>query len=184
MKQYDYIGKISEGLIRVKNGTLRELSCGYINENGKEIIPLIYTGVRDFHEGLAAVKIGNFSTGKWGFINIQGELIIPYLFDKPRAFSDGLAKVVYNNEWCFIDRQGNQVISLKNYDNASKFHNGYAFVSQRNNSFWEATFGVIDKTGAEVIPCNVNCFQSWSIFPCKSIEEIDEIVRYYKLNKT
>ena len=68
MKQYDYIGKVSEGLIRVKNGALRELSCGYINALGQEIIPLVYSGARDFHEGLAAVKIGNFSTGKWGFI--------------------------------------------------------------------------------------------------------------------
>ncbi|MDY0075684.1 MAG: WG repeat-containing protein [Acholeplasmataceae bacterium] len=77
MKQYDYIGKPSEGLIRVKNGLLRALSCGFINELGEQVIPLIYTGVRDFQEGLAAVKIGNFSTGKWGYINVQGELIIP-----------------------------------------------------------------------------------------------------------
>ena len=149
MKQYDYIGKISEGLIRVKNGTLRELSCGYINENGQEIIPLTYSGVRDFHEGLAAVKIGNFSTGKWGYINIQGELIIPYLFDKPRAFSEGLAKVVYNNEWCFIDGLGNKVISLKDYTGGSSFHNGFAIVSKNNGTFEGTIFGVINKSGEE-----------------------------------
>ena len=181
MKQYDYIGKISEGLIRVKNGTLRELRCGYINENGQEIVPLIYSGVRDFHEGLAAVKIGNYSTGKWGFINLRGELVIPYLFDKPRAFSGGLAKVVYNNEWCFIDRNGNKVISLKDYTGGSSFHNGYAIVSKRNGLLIETTFGVIDKTGTEVIPCNVKCFQLKSYFLCVSIEES---VRHYKLIKT
>ena len=178
MKQYDYIGKVSEGLIRVKNVTLHELSCGYMNEDGQEIIPLIYSGVRDFHEGLAAVKIGNYSTGKWGYINIQGELMIPYLFDKPRAFYDGLAKVVFNNEWCFIDRQGNKVISLKNYDNASKFHNGYALVSKRRDSIADTNLGVIDKTGAEVIPCKVRSFQTWSVFQGKSLEES---FRRYKL---
>lgn len=181
MRQYDYIGKFSEGLIRVKNGTLRELSCGYINEKGQEIIPLIYSGVRDFHEGLAAVKIGNYSTGKWGFINIRGELIIPYLFDKPRAFSDGLAKVVYSNEWCFIDRLGNNVISLKDYTGGSSFHNGYAIVSKSNGTFEGTIFGVINKTGTEVIPCNVHCFQLRSFFCCGSLEES---VRRYKLIKT
>ena len=59
MKRYDYIGKVLERQIRVKNGTIRDLSCSYINENGQEIIPLIYTGARDYHEGLAAIKIGN-----------------------------------------------------------------------------------------------------------------------------
>jgi hypothetical protein len=178
MKQYDYIGKISEGLIRVKNGTLRELSCGYINLLGQEIIPLVYSGARDFHEGLAAVKIGNYSTGKWGYINIQGDLILPYLFDQPRAFSEGLAKVVYNDEWCFIDRHGNKVISLKNYTGSSNFHKGYAIVSKRNGLIMETTFGVIDIAGTEVIPCNVKCFQLRSFFDCESLEES---VRRYKL---
>ncbi|MDP2890109.1 MAG: WG repeat-containing protein [Bacteroidota bacterium] len=171
MKQYDYIGKVSEGLIRVKNGTIRDLSCGYMNENGQEIIPLIYTGGRDFQEGLAAVKIGNFSTGKWGYINIQGELIIPYLFDKPRSFSGGLAKVIYNNEWCFIDRLGNKVISLTDYTGGSSFHKRYAIVEKCTGFIDETTFGIIDKTGTEVIPCKVKCYQLRSFFCCTTLEE-------------
>lgn len=176
MKQYDYIGKLSEGLIRVKNGSITSLSCGYVNALGEEVIPLIYTGARDFSEGLAAVKIGNFSTGKWGYINVQGELVIPYLFDRPRPFSCGRAKVIYNKEYCFIDRKGNSIISLKNYDGGSSFHNGYAIVSKGDE-----TFGVIDITGTEVIPCNVKCYQTQSFFHCSSLAE--SVWYYYLLNK-
>jgi len=171
MKHYDYIGKVSEGLIRVKNGLFPYVSCGYINEIGQEIIPLVYTGVRDFHEGLAAVKIGNYSTGKWGFINIHGELIIPYLFDRPRPFSCGMAKVIYNNEWYFIDMKGNRIISLKNYDGGSNYHNDYAIVSKPNESNKQQIFGIINKIGTEVIPCNAKRSQSNSFFTCSTLAE-------------
>jgi hypothetical protein len=176
MKQYDYIGKLSEGLIRVKNGLITSLSCGYTNALGEEVIPLVYTGARDFSEGLAAVKIGNFSTGKWGYINVQGELVIPYLFDRPRPFSCGLAKVIYNKEYCFIDRNGNKVISLKNYNGGTNFHNGYAVVSKENE-----TCGIIDTSGTEVFPCNVKCYETPSFFNCRELEQ--RVRDYNRLNK-
>lgn len=184
MDKYDYIGKKSEGFVRVKNGFLRDCRCGYINESEQEIIPLIFTGVKDFHEGLAAVKVGNWSMGKWGFIDIHGELTIPYLFDKPRPFSCGMAKVVYENEWCFIDRNGNKVISLKDYDGGSNFHDGYAIVSRLNKTTKEETYGIIDKTGKELIPCNINCYQQQSFFRCSSLEscvqEYNDAIRIKK----
>lgn len=171
MKQYDYIGKVSEGLIRVKSGLFPHTNCGYINELGQEIIPLVYTNVRDFHEGLAAVRIGNFASNNWGFINLKGELVIPYLFNRPRSFSCGMAKAIYNNEWYFIDTKGNMVISLKDYDGGSNFHNGYAIVSKSNEDYMEKIFGVIDKKGTEVIPCNVKCYQTRSFFNCSTLAE-------------
>jgi len=169
-KKYDYIGKTSEGLIRVKNGVFPDLKCGYINEFGEEIIPLIYKGVKDFSDGMAAVKIGKFTDAKWGFINTVGELIIPYLFDKPRPFSCGMAKVVYNGEWCFIDKNGNKVISLKNYVGGSRFHNGLAIVKKQNGDFYDTLSGVIDQTGEEVIPCNAKYFKIGWFYMCDSLE--------------
>ncbi len=181
MKKYDYIGKASEGLIRVKIGTFPNFACGYINELGKEVIPLVYTGAKDFHEGLAAVKIGDWSMGKWGFINTQGKLVIPYLFDTPRPFSCGLAKVVYNNEWCFIDMQGNIVISLKKYDGSSSFHNDYAIVSKNHKSWEQTTFGIISKAGVEVIPCKEKCYKTRNFFWCKSLAE--SVIKYNEAKK-
>ena len=171
MTKYNYIGKTSEGLIRVKNGTFPNFQCGYINESAQEVIPLIYTGVRDFSEGLAAVKTGNWSMGKWGFIDTGGKLVIPCLFDKPRPFSCGMAKVIYNGEWCFIDGNGNKVISLRNYDGSSRFHNGFALVSKRHGAYSDGVYGVIDKTGVEVIPCTVKCYELGVFFKCPCLEE-------------
>lgn len=43
---------------------------GFINRNGKEVIPLEYSFAHDFTvEGLAAVE----KEGKWGFINKKGK---------------------------------------------------------------------------------------------------------------
>ena len=32
---------------------------GYINQEGKEIVPIIYEHIDDFHEGLAPVKLND-----------------------------------------------------------------------------------------------------------------------------
>lgn len=52
---YDFVGEFSEGLARVRRGN----KWGYINEEGKEIIPLIYDYAHDFHNGTTSVKFGN-----------------------------------------------------------------------------------------------------------------------------
>ena len=171
-----YKGKISEGLRRYKIGTCPFLKCGFMDTNDNVIISPIYTNVRDFHEGLAAVKIGNWSTAKWGFINTAGELIIDYIFDKPRPFSDGYAKVIINNEWCFINRIGTKVISLKDYDGGSNFHNGFAIVSKKI-SLKEEIFGIINKKGVEIVPCTINCQKLGLYFSC------DNLVKHSKMHE-
>ncbi len=52
---YDFVGEFSEGLARVRRGN----KWGYINEEGEEIIPLIYDYAHDFHNGTTSVKFGN-----------------------------------------------------------------------------------------------------------------------------
>lgn len=102
INDYDYIGKKSEGLLRVKKGIYPNYSCGFINEKGSLVIPLIYANVKNFSEGMAAVRLGNWASDKWGFINTLGELVIPCIYNYPRQFSSGMAKVVFNKEWYFI----------------------------------------------------------------------------------
>ncbi len=154
MQEYDYTGKLSEGFRRVKRGTFKQSYCGFIDNLGNEVIPLIYANVRDFREGMAAVRTGNWASGKWGFINTSGELVVPVLFEHPRPFRHGFSKVILNGDWCFINKQGNKVISLKEYDGGSNFCNGYAIVRKSIGPKYEdRRYGVIDQTGAEVIPC-------------------------------
>ena len=172
LKQYHYIGKASEGLTRVKDDTAPNLKCGFIDENGNVVIPLIYSNVRNFSNGFAAVKAGSWASNKWGYIDRHGELVIPLLYEQPRAFSCGLAKVVYNGEWYFINTLGQRVISLKEYDGGSRFHNGYAIVYKRKGiCIEETTFGIINTCGEEVIPCKVECFRLQHFFCCSNLSE-------------
>ncbi len=182
MANYNYIGKLSEGLRRFKFGNYPLFKCGFLDSTDNQVISPIYSNVKDFNEGLASVKIGNWSTGKWGYINISGELVIDYLFDKPRKFSDGYAKVILDGEWCFINKKGVKVISLKNYDGGSSFHNGYAIVSRKNSSYYENVFGIIDKNGNEVVPCIIKCYKIRKFFSCENLENNIELYKngYYR----
>ena len=150
---FDYIGKPSEGLIRVKKGIYPNYKCGFINSNNEIVIPLIYANVRNFSEGLAAVRCGNWASNKWGYINTTGKLVIPCIYNHPRPFREGMAKVQYNKEWYFIDKMGNRIISLKGYDGSSQFRNGYAQVWNVNpNDIYKRTIYTINKLGEIVQP--------------------------------
>ena len=50
---------------------------GYINQEGKEIVPIIYEHIDDFHEGLAPVKLND----KWGYVDCSGKVVIPPRYD-------------------------------------------------------------------------------------------------------
>jgi hypothetical protein len=171
MNNYDYLGRLSEGFQRFKIGIHPKCKCGFMNETGNVVIPPIYSNVRDFHEGFAAVKIGNWATGKWGYVNYSGDLVIDFLFDKPRKFSDGYAKVILEGEWCFINLNGEKIISLNDYIGGSNFHNGYAIVCKSNEYTMKTKFGIIDKTGTEVIPLNEKNYQLRVFLEGESIAE-------------
>ena len=70
---YDYVCEISDGLIPVRNGCL----WGFVNDQGKIIIPFVYTMVWEFRAGLAPVK----KDGLWGFINKTGKVVIDFQYD-------------------------------------------------------------------------------------------------------
>lgn len=163
----------------------RNLKCGYIDEAGNEIIPLIYSGVRDFSEGLAAVRIGNWANGKWGFINDAGELIIDYRLEQPRKCMGGMIKAVIDGEWVYIDRTGSKIISLKAYEFASRYRDGYAYVTTTRWPIKVAyTWGIIDENGNEVVPCRVhkNFYRSYNNNFKKDIERYQAYLKKTKDN--
>jgi len=73
---YNFIGPFSEGLAMVWRDASGDMfdytfyttgTRGFINRDGREIIPCVFEDARDFSEGLAAVLID----GKWGYITIE-----------------------------------------------------------------------------------------------------------------
>ena len=84
--QYDDIDvESSEGLaLVIKSG-----KYGYINDKGKEVIPLEYEYADSFSDGCAVVKKGL----KYGFIDKKGKEITPFIYQRAEVFNSGYAAV-------------------------------------------------------------------------------------------
>jgi WG containing repeat len=114
---------------------------GYIDRNGRAIVPLKYDAVSDFSECLAQVK----KTGIQGFIDPVGKIVIdtkPY--NSVGGFSEGLAPVQIQEKWGYIDRTGKVAIDLQ-FDEANPFTNGLASVNIKGK------WGAIDRQGKIII---------------------------------
>ena len=137
--KYQFIGNIKEcSYTRVKlNG-----KYGFIDKNGKEVIPCNYDGASIFNEGLAAIKLN----GKWGFIDRDGIEVIPHRYEEVYAFSEGFVAIKLNGKWGFIDKSGREVIPCK-YDGTYCFTGGLGSVRLQDK------FGFVNKEGIEAIPC-------------------------------
>ena len=92
---------------------------GFIDKDGKEVIPCKYENTGDFHEGLAWVSDNRFV----GFIDKLGKEVIPFeagFFGRPNdnygVFSEGRAWFKKSPVMC-IDRSGRQAFDFITYDN-------------------------------------------------------------------
>lgn len=148
---------------------------GFIDKNGKEVIPIEFSNVHEFTvEGLAAVE----KDGKWGFVNKKGKQTIPIIYNKVFDFEKGKALVILDKEISFIDVNGKaldygyklvdeydetKVLLIKNpfsrlgflkgnsilpnfYDEIYKSENGMIAVKSGKK------YGFIDMHGREIIP--------------------------------
>lgn len=84
----------------------KENKYGFINREGKIIIPLKFDSVGEVSEGLIAVEINK----KWGYMNKKGKIIIKPQFDWASSFHGGLARIELNYLAGFINKKGEIVI--------------------------------------------------------------------------
>lgn len=126
-----------------------DVTWGFINKNGKEIVSPQYMDVMDFSEGLAWVKIDQ---SNYTLVDETGIETLTCTYMDARSFSEGFAKVSFEG---YIDKAGNTVFpwwqtryigeeSVFDGD----FSEGLAEVTQKDGKH-----GFINKAGEEVIPC-------------------------------
>ena len=123
---------------------------GFVNRQGKVIVPLKYYVARDFSEGLAAVCkiVGKSDQILCGYINASGKEVIPLKFqDLPGDFEQGIAPVKQKGRWGFIDKNG-KVVILFQYVKADSFSEGLAAVVTADTN----KYGYINTKGEIVIP--------------------------------
>ncbi|WP_218081936.1 WG repeat-containing protein [Anthocerotibacter panamensis] len=82
------ITNFNEGLAVIRS---KNKKYGYINEEGKLVIPAQFEKAYSFSESLAPVQLTK--GGPNGYIDKAGKLVISYQFDKAYNFFDGLAIV-------------------------------------------------------------------------------------------
>ena len=126
---------------------------GFIDGNGRLVIPPTYAMVMPFSEGFAAIAQRSDGGRKtsWQFINPQGSVVIARIFDGVRigAFHEGLAPLFADRKCGFIDTRGNVAIA-PTFDEVSDFSTGLAAV--RTGNAW----GIIDRAGHVVLPPTYN----------------------------
>lgn len=146
LMKYDSVGQLSNDLALVS----LKGKYGYIDQTGREVIPLKFGNAGRFSERFAWVWVD----GKWGAIDRSGDYIIaPKYADSwgnrvsnAPIFSEGIALVHGAELSGFVDTLGREVTEFK-YVSGGLFSEGLA--SARLNG---GGCGFIDSSGKEVIP--------------------------------
>lgn len=156
--EYKRISSFSEGIAEVQNNAGK---VGFIDTKGKAIAPLQFSilallgGVKCVN-GMIPVRN---EAGKNGYIDKTGKQVVPFNYEEINNFSDGLGRVKtrYNGRVSYVNTKGEIAIPEK-YDDGTIFMDGLAFVNlgakakSLYSSLEGGKWGVIDKTGKEVIP--------------------------------
>ena len=135
--------------------------CGFINKKGELVIPAIYDGnfwhgewwnyLPKFHDGIVRLRKDDYS----GCIDKTGKVVIPFEYywlgnGWTGFFNAGLGIIDKyfedNNRKCgLIDKNGNFVVPLGQYDGISDFNGALAFVMDYDIGGEYGAY--IDKTG-------------------------------------
>lgn len=147
--RFEEVGNFHEGLATVK----KNKKMGFINEEGKIVIPLVYDYADYFAEGLAYVVTKTEPyTSVVSFIDKTNTKILTLKGYEAysRQFHDGLFAVKNSDGWGYIDRSGRTVIKNQYSACGKDFDNGFATVGVWVGS--GTKYGIIDRSGKEIFP--------------------------------
>ncbi|MNJ90786.1 KWG Leptospira [compost metagenome] len=119
----------------------KEGKFGWMDLNGKIIIPAQYSTVGFFKEGLAWAE----KSGKYGFVNKANETIIPFKFTSCNDFDKGRAIVQVDELFGIIDRSGSYIIEPQ-YKDIGQFSEGLIYAVK------DSLYGYFDGLGYPRIP--------------------------------
>jgi len=130
-KNYDEMWRYSKGLAAVK----KDNKWGFIDEQGKEVIPVKYDMVMSFpeHSFMPDIIVVQYG-GKYGYINRQGIEITPFKYDIASMFiNEKYAWVEMDGKKGFINLKGEEIISPR-YD---ELHFGDKIIKGKIDNRWE-----------------------------------------------
>ena len=144
--RFNRIDELSQNRMAVRDGH----KWGYIDRDGKVVIPLKYNRAETFSEGVATVRIGK----NHGCVDLDGNLVIPMIYDEILSSKQGLMAAQKGDKWGFINQKNETVIPFK-YRRVTSF--GSTIYKQGTTEVLdEKGYGIIDINGKEIIPCLYN----------------------------
>lgn len=126
---------------------------GYMNAQGKLIVPAIYSEVAPFQDGLAVVSKEEL----FGIIDKKNQVIVDFQYDEVSEFTSNRAIVRKGEKYGVINRSGKLIFPLEFDDISLSAQNLYTVVQDGksntyNSNFQEAVFGA--GTGAGNVEVN------------------------------
>jgi hypothetical protein len=152
-KSYSFISPFQEGRavfqITDKDG---KIVYGYLDLNGKEVIPAKYQYAFDFNEGRGLVQV---KEKEYALIDLNGKQLHTFPYEQMNGYSEGLLSFqkTYQDKAGYVDEAGKVVIEPK-FGMALPFQDGRAVVNASTD--YKNEFGLIDKNGVYIIPPKYN----------------------------
>ena len=118
---------------------------GYLDKDGKVVIPEQFDLTYNFADGIAVVKDKN---AHYGVIDKKGNFLVDFQKKELQNLGEGLVsfKNASTGKWGMMDKNGNEILNAK-YDLISVFTCGLSEVKKNDK------IGFINTKGEEVIPC-------------------------------
>jgi len=147
-----YISSFNEGyaIVESNNSPDAHSLYGYLNREGKIVIPPQYESAGDFNNGRAIVKK---QEGSYALIDTEGNILKTYDKYYVGSLSDGMIsyKETIDTKYGYLD-ENDKIATKPKFDIAESFINGNAIVGTTEEI--KNLVGVIDKKGRYVIMPN------------------------------
>ena len=137
----------TSGIVENRIGVMRDGKYGFLDINGKEIIPCIYDETGIFRLGRTMARIGN----RYGIIDTMGNTILPIEYGNTThkgikyMYYDSLAMVEKDGKLGYVDLNGKLVIPFY-------FDDGYPFSQKLACVKYNEQWGYITTEGEIFLP--------------------------------
>lgn len=148
---YPNVGHFKNGFAKVSR-----IYSGYINENGRESIPLIYDNTHENFStsGLVAVK-----KNLWGVVDINNSVVIPFEYEDVKILCNNVIVVKKGGIWYIFDKLNNKKI-LPNIDIIEELSEKLIVIRNINEKS-EYSKGVVNSDFKEIISPKFTMFHKY-----------------------
>lgn len=147
--RYDYLNSLHEGrALFYKQTPSGPALYGYVDAEGKEVLPAVYEDAGDFMNGTALVKL---RTREYALIDLQGNIKHTYAYPFVGSPGDGLLafQAEENGKYGYLNMDGSIAIQPQ-FTAALPFSEGRAVINIAEN--YGNAYGLIDKQGKKIVP--------------------------------